>query len=442
MPTRRLEERLDVEIQDVVFKNAYVGIAGGCLALLGLFLLNSDQSPRHAVDRWCLALAFCLFARIIAVAMNRFHKSNIEKARSSLPFNIYYAFSVIEGFVWGSAMFAIFPADVLEQAFLMIVLIGIAVGAMATFSGSMSLYAIYICSVLGLAFLKLFSLDERVYNFLAILTPVLLIVLLVIARRMNALILDTLRLSFKNEQLAQIESASKQSIVDFSKKLSLKTQEVEAVTERLKRLVTILSRDIRTHLVTLCQFSRFLGREKSSSQHDHKFIVETLQHSAESGLQLVEDLLNITGVEPEAITVELFDTQIQGIIDNAMKRVQSLADDKGVKVYVAVDEPRLVRMDAKKIEEVIATLIDTAVKHTPAEGSVTVQTTPTQSGLRVEIIDSGQIFPAQELIRLFAKHEGKLSSSEEIIKAHNSQIEVKNNAPVGTCFSFILPWSK
>ncbi|MDP1835757.1 MAG: HAMP domain-containing sensor histidine kinase [Chlamydiales bacterium] len=441
MPTRRLDERVDVEIQDVVFKNAYVGIAGGALALLGLFLMNSDQTPRYIIDRWCLALAFCLFARMVAVGMNHFHKAT-TKARSSLPFNIYYAFSVIEGFVWGSAMFAIFPADVLEQAFLMIVLIGIAVGGMATFSGSMSLYAIYVCSILGLVFVKLFSLDKQVYNFLAMLTPVLLTVLLVIARRLNTLILDTLRLGFKNEQLALIESASKQSIVDFSKKLSLKTQEVEAVTNRLKKLVTILSRDIRTHLVTLCQFSRFLGKEKASTQHDHRFIVETLQRSAESGLQLVEDLLEITGVEPEAITVDLSDTLIQGIIENAMKRVQSLADDKGVKIYVAVDEPRPVRMDAKRIEEVIATLIDTAVTHTPAEGSVTVQTTPTQSGLRVEIIDSGQVFPTNELTRLFAKNQGQLSITEEIIKAHDSHIEVKNNAPVGTCFSFTLPWSK
>jgi signal transduction histidine kinase len=438
-----LEDRVCLEIQEVVIRNSYVGIAGGCLALLGLFLLDiGDDETRYIVDRWCLALAVCLLGRIFAVSLDRFQRSLQTQTRSTLPFYLYYGFSAVEGVVWGMAIWVIFPSNVLDQAFLMIILIAVAVGAMATFSGSMSLYAIYVCSILGLAALKLATLDARVYKSLASLTPVLLMVLLVIARQMNHLILDTLRLGFRNEQLAQIEAASKESIVDFGNKLSVKTTELEHITGRLRRLVTILSHDLRDKLLTMCQYSRFLAEGKK--HHDRQTVIQTLQKAAENGLQLVDDLLEATGLEPEEIQVALVQSPIISLVERAVQRVQSSAEDKGVKIHLAVDEVRPVRVDIRRMEEVLANIIATAIDHTPSEGSVTVQSTPTVKGLRLEIIDTGTAFTNNEVNKLLMTPQqgrwGKLASSEEILKNHNSHLEVKNNPTTGSCFSFVLPW--
>ncbi len=440
-----LDERLRREVRSVIFKNSYVGISAGCLSLAGIALSHWTHDGSGLGHKWVFALFLCLLARWFAVASERRQDNFPGPLRSSVPFSIYYVASVIEGLVWGSSMFVLFPANAVEQAFLMIVLVGLAVGALAVFFGSMSLYTLYAVFILGPAFARLVTLDQGVYITLAALTPVLLITLLIIGYRMNAMFIELLLMNFKNEQLAMIEAASKQSIIDYSDKLADKTGEVERVTSQLRKVVAVLSNDLRSQLLTLCQFSRFLSEGQQSQIYDRQFVNSTIQKSAEDGRQLVEDILQVAGGESEAMHLDIRDQLCQQIVEHAMHRVQETADEKGVVVYVAVDDQRPVQADAKHIEDVLTSLIDNAVRLTPSKGSVTVQTTPTTQGLRIEVIDNGDGIDAAEMNRLFAGSDGKAGTlvfAQKILKGHKTHLEVKNNPTSGSCFSFLLSWAR
>lgn len=437
-----LEERVDGDIHKMVFANARVGILGGALALLGVFLIDWDAT-REVTNLWCLMMSFCLFGRLVALLLQWRQDGKAFRSGSPVPFRMYYTASVIEGLVWGSSMFFLWSSDPLYQAFLMIVLVGVAVGAMAVFSGSMSLYAIYATSIIALTSFKLVSLNLYVYNILGGLTWVLLMALLVVAHRMNSLFLNMMRLSIKNEQLAMIEAASKQSIVDFSKKLSVKTSEVERVTKRLKHLITVLSHDLRTQLVTLFQFSGYLGNDRPS-QYDNQFVIDTLKQSASKSMRLVDDLVDVTGVEPGIMALDLLSGPIHESVEKVIQQTQKHAAERGVNLFMAVDEQRLVKMDAKRIEDVLSGLMEKAVNHSQRNGAVTVQTTPTVRGLRVEIIDTGQS-EAEDRAHNLSERQHDISEMallQEIIRAHDSQIEVENNPTTGCCYSFTLPWAR
>jgi signal transduction histidine kinase len=318
-------------------------------------------------------------------------------------------------------------------------MIGLATIAMATLSGFLSLYILYSGAILGISFLKLVSLNDQAYATLALLTPVVFGLLLFIAYRMNKLFVDLLRLSIKNEQLAMIEAASKQSIVDFSKKLSAKTNELERVTAQLKSMVTVLSHDLRTHLTTLLQCSRLINRSEEKLL-DRAHIAGTLQRSAESGIQLVDDLIGITGIAPSTLNLDMTNGSIHDIVARAIERVQGAARDKGVQIFLAVDEDRPVKVDIQRIEDVLTGLIEAAIEQTRPDGSVTVQSTPTIRGLRMEVIDTGEsnttLFVGAE------QGSSTISHLQEIVKAHESHIEVKSNPRSGSCISFVLPWGE
>ncbi len=448
-PAASLDERLRQEVRGLIFRNAYVGIAGGCLALVGLALVDWDFDINGQGHRWVLALFICLMGRWAAVMLERHQQGRPFSEQSSFPFRLYYTCSVLEGLTWGASMFVFFPENLLNQAFLMIVLIALAIGGLAVFSGSASLSGIYAASIIGGAFLKLVGMESEVYGTLAALTPVLLTVVLVIAHRMNGLFLKLMTVSFRNEQLAMVEAASKLSIIDYSEKLSAKSKEVERVTKRLRKLVTVLSSDLRAQLVTVCQLSRLLGQSERSDA-DNQFVVTTLQQSAEGGLKLVEDLLHVTSPESSALQVDLREYQLQEMVENVMKNAQETARIKEVSLHSAVDDQRPVAADPARIEEVLSNLIDNAIAVTPSKGSITVQTIPTPKGLRLEVIDSGEGIDATTMSELFEPPQGapssgysmiNLSHAQKILKAHDSLIEVKNNPTKGSCFSFVLPWA-
>lgn len=369
LPQGNVETQLRQTLRDVLFRNAYIGIAAGFAALVGLYLIDWG-APEPERDWWCLALLFCLLGRILAVAWEWQQRSSSWKQLSDIPYYLYYTLSVAEAIVWGSSMVVIFPQSPLNQAFLLIVLIAIAVGAMATFTGSMSLYAIYATTMVIFACGKLVSLPDAHYQILGWLCWALLMVLLVVARRMNTLFADMVKLSYKNQQLALLESASKQAIVDFSEKRAVNAHDIPATTNG-------------------------------------------------------------------PVSLTFVDANIQQITERAVMRIQPLANKKRIHMYQAVDEVRPVKVDTKRIEDVLASLIERAVKQTPTSGSITVQTTPTSHGLRVEVIDTGATIDSAQIASLY----NALGPVQDILRAHDSQIEVSPNAITGSCLSFILPWS-
>ncbi len=425
-----VQDRLRRELRNIIFGNAYAGAGWGCLVLVPMALVLWEPGTHGAEVRWFLAMFLCLLSKLVVAIFYRV-RGGVYESVQAFPFWTYYGLTCLEAIGWGLSIFVLFPAEPLQQSFLMVILVGITAAGLSLFSGCMSLHAIWVIAIMGQMFLKLELLNSDVYAVLGALMLFLGGMFLMIARYINVLLLRNLQLRFTNEQLAMIETTSKENIIGYSEKLSDKTIEIEHMTKRLQSLVSLLSNDLRTQLITISQFSHFL-REGKGSTHDQKFIVETLSNSADSGLRLIAELLELAGIESSGIQLNLGSGSIQQVVEGAVGSTRLSAQRKNVRINLAIDEPRPVRMDFKKIEEVLTNLLDNALIYSPPEGSVTVQTTPTSRGLRVEVIDMG--IGIDQTGATFA-------TSQEILRAHDSHIEVQNNPEAGCCCSFVLPWA-
>ncbi len=442
----QLPREFQQRIKTMIFKNAYIGIVAGYSALVGLLFIDWQRPGPSYVLEWAVAMFFMTTARLCSVVFGG--RQTTEKGPSRAGFNGYYFFSALEGWGWGLSMFLIFPSDVLYQSVLLIVLIGLAVGGLAVFSGSSSLSALFAIAIIFTADIKLFSLPFASHGVLALLAPVLLGVLLIVGHRMNGLLVDTLFLTHKYEQLALIEAASKQSIVDFSEKLSAKTAEVEKVTGRLKRLVNLASEDLRNNLVTLCQFSAFLT-EETRAPYEQQHIISTVQKMAKKSLQSVDDLLKLTGIDVSQTIVDLRSQNFGKLIETVLGKVLQAADDKGVFVETMLEDERAVNVDSEKMERVLTKLIGNAIRYSPSQGTVTIRTLSTDHGLRVEVVDGGVGIDPERMATLFNGRQGNganagkgldFAVAQKILQAHNSLLEVDNNPTAGCCFAFTLPW--
>ena len=134
----------------------------------------------------------------------------------------------------------------------------------------------------------------------------------------------------------------------------------------------------------------------------------------------------------------------------AAMRVQ--ADAKGVAVVTEMPDALLpARANPEKLQRVLFNLIQNAIRHTPADGSVVVRAEPVAGRIEIEIADTGEgIAPDQRPHVFTAFYRGAnasrtgsgaglgLAVSRAIVEAHGGRIWLVD-ATVGTRVRFSLP---
>lgn len=109
----------------------------------------------------------------------------------------------------------------------------------------------------------------------------------------------------------------------------------------------------------------------------------------------------------------------------------------------------LIYIDKSQIEECLSNIITNAVQAISSKGEIKINTFTKENNLLIEITDSGQGIPEENIGRIFmpfysSKEYGKgtglgLSISQKVIKEHNGEIKVKSMRGTGTSFTIILP---
>ncbi|MNC60538.1 Sensor protein SrrB [compost metagenome] len=116
------------------------------------------------------------------------------------------------------------------------------------------------------------------------------------------------------------------------------------------------------------------------------------------------------------------------------------------------DELLMAKMDSRLIVQVLINLVDNAIKYTQAGSKIIVSARREQQWVRVEVSDNGPGISEEaksKLFDMFYTADNKrgdsrrglglgLSLCKSIVHAHGGTVEVKDNVPQGTVFSFTL----
>jgi len=111
----------------------------------------------------------------------------------------------------------------------------------------------------------------------------------------------------------------------------------------------------------------------------------------------------------------------------------------------------LIYGDIAMMQRVLENLVENALRHTPAGGSITLRVAIDDSKVKVQISDSGHGIPEDQKTRIFDRfyqadqHRGingstglGLSIVKRILELHHSVIDVDSVVNQGTTFSFLM----
>jgi two-component system phosphate regulon sensor histidine kinase PhoR len=168
---------------------------------------------------------------------------------------------------------------------------------------------------------------------------------------------------------------------------------------------------------------------------------------------LIQDLLTISALESGRMKLNLQPVELQPLVEKVFADLHSRAENKNVKLINNL--PGLTaHADAHRLEQVLANLVDNAIKYGRAQGHVTVGGKKLDDGkLEIFVQDDGPGIPAESLDRVFerfyrvdkarSRDQGGtglgLSIVKHIIQAHGGEVWVKSELGKGATFFFTLP---
>ena len=217
-------------------------------------------------------------------------------------------------------------------------------------------------------------------------------------------------------------------------------------------LVAAVSHDLRTPITSL----RLLVEAVADDIVDEELrggYLERMRTHIDALSALIDDLFELSRLEAGDIGWSLERVPLGDLVGETVEAMRVQAEVKGVAVTADVPEALApARANPEKLQRVLFNLIQNAIRHTPADGSVVVRAEPVADGIEVEVADSGDGITAQERDRVFTPfYRGGadaartnagaglgLAVSRAIVEAHGGRIWLAETA-VGTRVRFSLP---
>jgi two-component system sensor histidine kinase KdpD len=216
-------------------------------------------------------------------------------------------------------------------------------------------------------------------------------------------------------------------------------------------LLNSISHDLRTPLVSITGALTTLEEQKNSIDDTARdSLVETAREEADRLNRLVGNLLDMTRVEAGALNLAIEPSDIQDLIGAALAQVDNRLASRPVQVDIPPDFP-MVPMDFVLIVQVLANLLDNALKYSPDGSPLEIRADLVDTEARISVMDHGIGIPPEDLERVFDKFyrvqrpdhvSGTglgLSISKGIIEAHNGRIWAANRPGGGAIITLTLP---
>lgn len=239
--------------------------------------------------------------------------------------------------------------------------------------------------------------------------------------------------------------------------MASRLEEAEANRAALERsrqeLFAAISHDLRTPLSSIrVMVDALTDGVVSDEQTTTRYLV-TMSADIERLSLLIDDLFELARIESGALQLRLQQTELDRVIAGAVAGASPVAELAKVAVSFEPGAETTLFADPERLTRVLGNLLQNAIRHTPADGSVVVSTSSAGSEVLVSVTDSGVGIPAADLPYVFDRFYRAdkartragggsglgLSISKGIIEAHGGRIWIDESVASGTRVTFTLP---
>lgn len=229
-------------------------------------------------------------------------------------------------------------------------------------------------------------------------------------------------------------------------------QAAEAANLAKNDFLAIMSHELRTPLNGIMGMAQLLELTRLSTEQQEE--VQSIIASANTLLDVITDILDITAIERDQITLKTASFNLKAVLQQALDIVRPSARKKklGLHFHYPLNQPVYFQGDKQHISQIMINLLSNAVKFTD-RGSVTLGIKIRDGWITLSVTDTGTGIPADQLDHIFGKftqidtsstrsHGGSglgLHISKRLVERIGGQIAVTSKEGAGSCFTVTLP---
>ncbi len=227
--------------------------------------------------------------------------------------------------------------------------------------------------------------------------------------------------------------------------------EIERVEKTRRDFVANVSHELRTPLTSIQGYAETL-LESASPGPEREFL-EIIRKNAVRMATLSEDLLRLAQVESGEVAFRFQPVAPAELLEEAAKSFREIARAQRVDLVVEAATERAVQADTDAVHQVLANLIDNALKYAASGGKIVLGAHSAGAGVEFYVRDFGPGIASEHLPRLFerfyrvdkarSRESGGtglgLAIAKHIVRAHGGAIRAESALGHGSTFLFTLP---
>lgn len=230
--------------------------------------------------------------------------------------------------------------------------------------------------------------------------------------------------------------------------------QLERVLRQRRELLSNVSHDLRTPLAAMQGYIELLlMRHGSLEPAEERNYLQTAARQSEKLGRLVNDLFDLTRLEADQLALQPENFELGELTQDVVQKFAHEARTRGVRLEAGSHAATLwVHADLALVCRVLESLVDNALRHTPAAGSVTLEASAGDTRTTVTVRDTGEGIAEADLPGLFDRYDSGsrvqgvgatpglgLAISRRIVLLHGGDIAVRSAPGRGTEVSFDLP---
>ena len=226
------------------------------------------------------------------------------------------------------------------------------------------------------------------------------------------------------------------------------------VEEMKTNFLQLVTHDLKTPIAKIQGLTESLQRSLADRMTAKDLELMNHIYMANQELnQYITSILELSRIDTQGVTVQLQSKDINQLLEQVILKLRFVAQSKKIQFITEFEPLFPIKIDIELINKVLSNLIDNAIKYSPEERTVRIQTREVGDFVEITVKDEGIGMSKEDQHHLFGrfyriKNEATqkikgsglgLYLSKYFIEAHRGSISVVSEPGQGTEFKILLP---